>query len=437
MKIGIVITSRLNSSRVPNKAVKKLNGLPLIAHLMNRCMDSELPVYLATPENDISVFDNILRPIFGERYEVFVGQPDDPMSRLLNTARYFGLDAVIRVCSDKVFVDPETIKKAAQVFEKKNLDYLYSSKFTPGTGFEIISKEVLELACAKYKNVEHVSYAVKSLTKNILDFDVDVSLSTNHRLLIDYSNDVSLIEIILSTLGSDVDLVNVLEFMNLNKWASAINKIPDISIYTCAYNAEQWIDKCMGSVAMQRRFADMEYILVDDHSIDLTPALIGKFMGKFKNVKFVRNSCNKGLAYSSNVALGLASGKYIMRVDADDYLLRGSIDKLLLEIESSGKDAIYPNNYFGSFHKIQNGKVTNHVGGAIFRRSAVNHIKFTEELRGHEGLDFFLRAKNQINVGYLNEPLFLYRQHSKSLSKNNLSERAKIRAEIENRCGAV
>ena len=104
---------------------------------------------------------------------------------------------------------------------------------------------------------------------------------------------------------------------------------------------------------------------------------------------------------------------------------------MLAEIKEAKKDVLYPHNYYGKKKTIQNGRA-HHVGGALFCKSAVNHIKFTEKLRGYEGLDFFLRAREQLNVGYFGKPVFFYRQHSGSMSKTNLKMREDIKRGIEN-----
>lgn len=432
MRFGIVIASRFDSARIPGKPLRKINGLPLIEHLLRRCIKTGLPVTLAIPPNDLPKFQYLKDRI--PDFKFYLGYPEDPLGRLAGVSRVEGLDAVIRVCHDKIFIEPELIQLACEIFERKNLDYLYSSQFTAGSGFEIISRQALHFAATKYSNVEHVSYAIKNLTKNSHCMDVPAQYRSQARFLIDYPDDLQALDVILSACGQDCGLIDAIRFVEHNLWVQKINLLPKLTVYTCAYNAEKYIEKCVGSVAEQLGFRSMEYILIDDHSTDSTPLKMARLSTRFPNIRFIRNSANLGLASASNVALHEARGEYILRLDADDYLVgRDSLDSLLTEIQESGKDAIYPNNYFGSLKKVQNGKDQHHIGGAIFRRGAVNHVKFTEMLRGYEGLDFFLRAKDQLNIGYYGKPTFFYRQSEGSMSKTNLAERAKLRQQIEER----
>jgi glycosyltransferase involved in cell wall biosynthesis len=184
--------------------------------------------------------------------------------------------------------------------------------------------------------------------------------------------------------------------------------------------------------------ADFEYIVVDDFSTDQTPLKIGQMAALFRDkIRYVRNPKNIGLAASSNVALSMARGKYIVRLDADDFFsCSTSVSDLLQAIHDRYLEALYPSNYFGDFSIVQSGKEAHHVGGALFKTSALNHIRFTDGLRGYEGYDLFLRARNQLQIGYLAKPTFFYRQHDDSMSKKNLDLRKQLKQQLEGQHGA-
>ena len=126
-----------------------------------------------------------------------------------------------------------------------------------------------------------------------------------------------------------------------------------------------------------------------------------------------------------------------MRLDADDFFVnKHVIQNMVTEIETEGHDVIYPNCYAGlSMRTVQKGADNNHVGGALFRTSAINHIKFTDALRNYDSLDLFMRAKDQLKVGYWNRVAFCYRQHNESMSRNNLKDREKTKKMIEEKYG--
>lgn len=437
MKTAFVICSRKDSSRVPNKAFINYNGLSHLEHLIERLLKTEIPIYVAVPEGE-EVFYSSLMDKYPKRVFISSGFAQDPLRRMYGVAKQNQIDNVIRVTHDKIFIDPETVFQALGKFNEQKLDYLYSSSFIPGTGFEIISHDILEKAAAAFKKVEHISYAIKAMTDNKLDFQVTDShmrsmLYAGIRLLVDYPEDVQLMRLLFATLGKDCNLRQVLEFIQEHPWVTQINRLPKVTVYTCAYNAEKWITDAMGSVAMQENFSDFEYVLIDDHSSDRTSYMMAKFCQLYKNAQWHRNNANYGLASSSNRALKMAKGKYIVRLDADDYFANNAAISDMIELmEERGLDAVYPNNYCGiGRREVQSGSDHHHIGGSLFRTSAVNHVKFTEGLRNYEGLDFFGRAQQQIAIGYLAKPVFVYRQHEGSMSKTNLEERERVKKEIE------
>lgn len=435
MQAGIIICSRANSQRIPNKPFVHFNGIPVIVHLVKRLLPTKLPIFIAVPHSDYELYYVVFRNFLEQFHQVHLvtGSASDPLARMNTVAAKHSLDTIVRITHDKIFVDPEAITTCLETFQGSDLDYLYSSKFTDGAGFEIMSSQALAKASERFQKVEHVGYAIRCVTDRITNLGSLEQHPIGHRLLIDYPEDVQLMKVILTTLGNDCTLKQVLEFLDNNPWASKLNRLPLITVYTCAYNAEKWIRKCMGSVAMQSVFGDLcEYLLIDDASTDKTSFFMTQFCSNYPNSKWLWNTENQGLASSSNKALSHARGKYILRLDADDYFtFRDSVELLKTAIESTTLDIIYPDNYFGSYKKIQSGSESHHVGGAIFRTRAANHIKFTEGLRGYEGYDFFKRAQSQLKIGYLNKPVFFYRQHKFSMSKTNLELREKIKEAID------
>ncbi len=427
MKTGIVICSRTDSERLPNKPFKKINGGAIINLLIENLQKTELPIILAVPCKQLAEFKDEMRY---NNVLFYDGYADDPLARMSAAADLYKLDAVIRITHDKFMIRYKDILNAVKQFEQDGADYMFGSKFIPGTGFEIIKSSLLKQAAAKYKNVEFIGYAARSLAKNIVEFKPRHPVG-DYRLLIDYPSDVQLFDVILSQLGNDATLEDTIIYLNTHPELKLINRLPKLTVYTCAYNSEQWIDQCMKSVERQRIFHDIEYIIIDDHSNDKTTEIIAKFASHYPNVKWIRNETNLGLASSSNIALKMARGDYVLRLDADDYFVSlTAIEELLLKITSSGDEIVYPDNYFGDFNKIQDGSKNHHIGCAIFDKRAVNHIKFTDGLRNYEGLDLWARAQKQLKIGYLKRPMFFYHQHSKSMSKTNLREREKIKEKI-------
>lgn len=439
MNVGIILCSRLDSERIPGKVLRKINGVSVLKHLLGQLTGAGINIFLAVPKRQFSQYNTELSAqMVNYKNDINItlhlsDYDSDPLARMNKVATKYKLDTIIRVTHDKIFVDIEQIPSALEVFEKSKADYLYFPDMIPGTGFEIFSSNCIAEAAARFKNVEHISYAARLVSKNTIRLNTSrAAPNIPINLLIDFPEDIQLHELIFSQLGNDATLSQVIKFFNTASHLSRVNEPPLVTIYTCAHNAEKFIEKAMDSVEKQSIFSNAEYILIDDHSTDKTCRHMAEFAMCRQNVKWLRNEKNIGLASSSNLALKMARGKYIIRLDADDFFTgQTSIAEMIDFSKKTGIEALYPDNHFGKFNKIQKGKDCHHVGGALFDKRAINFVKFTDGLRGYEGLDLFTRAKDKLKIGYFEKPIFFYLQHSTSMSKINSEERAEIKRRIE------
>lgn len=98
-----------------------------------------------------------------------------------------------------------------------------------------------------------------------------------------------------------------------------------VSIIVPAYNASGTIVRCISSlVKYKKEDDDIEIIVIDDGSTDDTPKLL-KYLKETENIK-VYTQCNKGVSNARNYGLNVANGKYVMFVDADDYITADVFD---------------------------------------------------------------------------------------------------------------
>jgi len=437
MRTGIVVCTRMKSSRIPNKVTRKLNNIPVLEHLHNRLIKTGIPTVYAYPMSDAMAYNELFYNFENKDFKTTFGYDNDPLKRMHKAACEYDLDIIIRVVHDKIFIDDKQLLMALGEFKKRKLDYLYSTTFTDGTAFEIISRRALTKAAKSFDKVEHITYAVKAITTNSYNMDQGFLYAKDIRLLIDYPKDLDLMTTIFACLGNDCTQVDALVFMADNPWAKEINKLPKVTVYTCGFNAEKYLREAMNSVITQDNFIDeYEYILVDDFSSDKTAIMMAEFAATLPNVTYIRNTKNLGLASSSNVALSRARGKYIIRLDADDYFVGNNcINYMIKKMNEIEVDALYPNYYKGNYQTIGPAALNHHPAGTLFKTIALNHIRFKDGLRHYDGTELYLRAKDILKIGYLSRPIFFYRQHDASLSRNNLTERALIKENIENNRG--
>lgn len=433
MRTGIILCSRIDSERLPKKVFRRINGISVINRLLFQLSKLGCPIVVAVPREQYMDYLHEIDPSIKDAVIFASDENLDPLARMNEAAKHFSLDRVIRITHDKIFVDVEQIGESLRVFNSSRAEYLYLPDMIPGTGFEILSAKCIHDASQKFKNVEHISYAARMVSKNTIRLTSGRGVPPFPlNLLIDFAEDLDILEVICSQIKKTGGLTEVLKYLSANPEIAEINRPPLVTIYSCAYNASPYIEQAMDSIREQTVFKNAELILIDDHSMDDTCAKIARFALGKTNVRWYRNEKNVGLASSSNIALKKARGKYIIRLDADDFFVRNSsVQDMIDYAEKSGIEALYPDNHFGSFNKVQKGSEKNHVGGTLFDKRAINFIKFTDGLQNYEGLDLFRRAKDKLKIGYYEKPTFFYRQHSASMSKTNLEERERTKKMIE------
>lgn len=105
-------------------------------------------------------------------------------------------------------------------------------------------------------------------------------------------------------------------------------KPPLITIIIPTYNVEEYIQECLNSVYRQC-YQNIEIIVIDDSSTDATQQILlnNKKQNNILNTVFL--PINIGPGKCRNTGLELSNGEYIFFLDADDYLGKDALEKLI------------------------------------------------------------------------------------------------------------
>lgn len=109
-----------------------------------------------------------------------------------------------------------------------------------------------------------------------------------------------------------------------------------VTIIIPIYKVEKYLDKCVES-ATRQSYRDLEIILVDDQSPDGCPEICDTWARRDNRIRVI-HKINEGVGIARNTGLAAASGKYIMFVDADDYLPTDAVQVLLERLIADGSD---------------------------------------------------------------------------------------------------
>lgn len=95
-----------------------------------------------------------------------------------------------------------------------------------------------------------------------------------------------------------------------------------ISIIIATYNAEKTLERCLSSIVAQKK-DQLELLIIDGCSTDRTMDIVRNFAD---SIDVVVSQTDKGIYDAWNKGIRLATGKWIMFLGADDYLLVDSMD---------------------------------------------------------------------------------------------------------------
>lgn len=113
---------------------------------------------------------------------------------------------------------------------------------------------------------------------------------------------------------------------------------PLVSIIIPTYNGALRIQKAIDSVLAQS-YKNIEIIVVDDGSTDKTADILTELQKKEKRIIILKNEQNQGFAKSLSIGVKKARGKYIARLDDDDFWV--SPEKLRKQIAFMEKNTEY------------------------------------------------------------------------------------------------
>lgn len=97
--------------------------------------------------------------------------------------------------------------------------------------------------------------------------------------------------------------------------------MPKLSYIVPVYNVEHYLSKCLDSILNQGFTTDdYEIILVNDGSKDHSQHICENYVKEYPNIHLY-NKENGGVSSARNLGLENATGKFVVFIDADDYVI--------------------------------------------------------------------------------------------------------------------
>jgi CMP-N-acetylneuraminic acid synthetase len=232
------------------------------------------------------------------------------------------------------------------------------------------------------------------------------------------------------------------------------NSHPLITVYVTNHNYGRFLRQAISSL-FEQTFQDFEIILIDDGSTDNSREIIENyFTGTGIQIIYQKN---QGLNVTNNIALRVARGKYVMRLDADDYLDKNALlvmSNMLENDEALG--LVFPDYYLvdveGNILGLERRHTFDkevtlldqpaHGACTMIRRSFLLEVGgYNESFACQDGYDLWVKFVTKYKITNVNLPLFYYRRHGSNLTKNEerlLSTRYEIkRLHFDEHCDPI
>lgn len=227
MNIGVVIFSRMDSSRLPGKALIDISGRPLLGRVIDRSKKVKGATHVIVATSSRSIDDPIANFAESEGIDVYRGgNVNDVASRALNACKAFNLTKFARICGDRPFFDPELVSSLIAMHNNMDVDIIttmFPRTYPPGLTTEIISTDALNYALSKTTNAvdrEHVTNYFYRESDHFKIHNVDIPKGINFnnvRLVVDNSKDLARARWVGSHIPASGDDVNTIVSL-AQKW---------------------------------------------------------------------------------------------------------------------------------------------------------------------------------------------------------------------------
>lgn len=202
--------------------------------------------------------------------------------------------------------------------------------------------------------------------------------------------------------------------------------LPEATVVVTCFNYNLWLHRCLRSLLNQEYISPEQYeiVFVDDGSTDASIAVALHYSNKFSNFQILSNINNRGLPFACNKAIEVSYGRYVVRVDADDYVTRNF---LYLGTKFLEKNRQYQAVACDYIEIDENESTLRQVNcfeeeiacGIFFRREYIYDVGLYDiEFKMREGHELKMRFTKKYKMARLEFPVYKYRKHSENRSKN-------------------
>ncbi len=171
MKYLVIVQARTNSTRLPNKVMKKIMKKTIIEILLYRLSYSQLidKIVIATTRNKEDT--KLVKLVKDLGYQVYRGSEKNVLKRFFDVSKIYKSKSIIRITGDCPLIEPKIVDRVIKLFEKNKVDYcsnINPRTFPKGLDVEVFTQKALEYSLKKAKKIndfEHVTTIMQKSKK--------------------------------------------------------------------------------------------------------------------------------------------------------------------------------------------------------------------------------------------------------------------------------
>ena len=198
--------------------------------------------------------------------------------------------------------------------------------------------------------------------------------------------------------------------------------MPNISVLITAYNVERYIGRAIRSALDQSiPRDDYEIIVINDCSADRTRFALEVFED---DIRLINNEMRLGLPASLNKGIKKAKGRFVVRLDGDDYVHKDFLKVLDLhlsfndDIDAIACDYLLVDNNEHILGKM-NCMESPIACGIMFRIGQLIDVGlYDENFLAREDEDIRIRFLQKYKIERVQLPLYRYRRHDNNITND-------------------
>jgi spore coat polysaccharide biosynthesis protein SpsF len=236
MKFDAIIEARMNSSRLPGKILKKINGLSFIELLIKRLSLTKSidNIYVATTINKKD--DKFIKVLKKNKIKYYRGSENNVLERVIKTCKKFKSKNIVMITGDCPFIDYNLVEQCIQTYKTNNVDIVGNAlirSFPDGMDTQVLSYKILKDSFKRAFNKKHFEHSTLFIRNNPNIYKIlNIFAPPNYfwpdlGLTLDEEKDLILLKKIykkLNKISKNFTCLDVINFLKKNKNLLKINK---------------------------------------------------------------------------------------------------------------------------------------------------------------------------------------------------------------------